>query len=363
MCLPPRHLGLGTRMGVIVLERKRKLWKSKRVGHAGIPSPYAFVDPRTGMLWASLDHGHWGQKLSRSRNQGKKWEAVDAPKYPENAEVKPGKPATLRYIWCLAPGADVDPERFYLGTQPGGLFESRNGGSTFELVTGLWNHPSRTDHWFGGGRDEPGIHSILVDPRDAQRVLVGISCAGVFETKDGGKTWAPRNAGLKARYLPNPDVEVGHDPHLLAWCAAEPDSLWQQNHCGIFKSTDGAATWTEVTQRRGPARFGFPVAVDAQDPKTAWVIPAVSDECRTAVGGALCVARTENGGKRWEMLRRGLPQKDCYDIVFRHALDLSGDTLAFGSTTGNAYWSDDRGESWREIGHNFPPIYSVRFAS
>jgi len=224
-------------------------------------------------------------------------------------------------------------------------------------VKGLWNHPSRPEHWFGGGRDEPGIHSILVDPRDEKRILVGISCAGVFETKDGGRTWAPRNAGLKARYLPNPDVEVGHDPHLVAWCASDPDALWQQNHCGIFKST-----WVEVTQRKGPARFGFPIAVDAGDPKTAWVIPAVSDECRTAVGGALCVARTENGGKKWEMLRDGLPQEDCYDIVFRHALDLSGDTLAFGSTTGNAYWSDDRGESWREIGHNFPPIYSVRFA-
>jgi hypothetical protein len=363
MTSSPAHLLLGTRKGLIVLERKRRKWKTKRVAHAGLPIPYAFHDERTKTLWASLDHGHWGQKLSRSGDFGKKWEAVEPPKYPENAAVKPGKPATLRYIWCIAPGGEDEPEKLYLGTEPGGLFESRDEGRTFALVDALWAHPSRPEHWFGGGRDNPAIHSVLVDPRDVKRVLVGISCAGVFETKDGGKSWKPRNTGLKARYLPNPDVEVGHDPHLLAWCAANPDALWQQNHCGIFKSVDGATTWSEVTQKKGPARFGFPIAVDAHDPKRAWVVPGVSDERRMAVDGALCVSRTENGGRSWEELRDGLPQEDCFDVVYRHAFDLSGSTLALGSTTGNVYWSDDRGESWREIGHNFPPVYSVRFVA
>lgn len=362
MATKAKHLILGTRKGVIVLERKPAGWKSVRTGHAGIPSPYAFVDARTNTLWASLDHGHWGQKLSRSKDLGRTWEEVPAPKYPKGAEVKAGTPATLAYIWTIAPGHADDPERIYLGTQPGGLFESADGGKSFRLVAGLWNHPSRQDKWFGGGRDTPGIHSVLVDPRDRRRVLVGISVAGVFETRDGGKSWAPRNKGLKAKYLPDPEPEVGHDPHLLAWSEKDPDAIWQQNHCGIFRSDDGAATWTEVSQAKGPANFGFPVAVDARDPRTAWVVPEVSDEKRMAVDGALCVCRTEDGGKTWTALRKGLPQRDAWDVVYRHALDLAGNALALGSTTGNVYVSEDRGESWRAIGNHFPPVYSVRFS-
>jgi photosystem II stability/assembly factor-like uncharacterized protein len=358
-----KTLILGTRKGLIVLERHGKGWRTLRHAHAGIPVPYAFVDARTRTLWASLDHGHWGQKLSRSKDLGRTWEEIAPPKYPKGAEVKKGKPATLKYIWVIAPGGADEKNRLYLGTQPGGLFASDDGGKGFELVRGLWNHPSRPEHWFGGGRDEPAIHSVLVDPRDSERVLVGISCAGVFETTDGGRRWQPRNRGLRADFLPDPAAEVGQDPHLLAWCAREPDALWQQNHCGIFKSRDGAASWTAVSAKgRGVAHFGFPIAVDERDAETAWVVPGISDERRMAVGGALCVARTENGGKTWKALRTGLPQRDAHDVVYRHALDLAQDALAFGSTTGNVYASSDRGDSWTVVGTNFPPVYSVRFA-
>jgi photosystem II stability/assembly factor-like uncharacterized protein len=145
-------------------------------------------------------------------------------------------------------------------------------------------------------------------------------------------------------------------------CAKKPDVMWQQNHCGIFRTTDGAKTWKAVHQKGGPAFFGFPIAVDAGDPKCAWILPAQSDECRTTIDGSLFAMRTEDGGKSWKKLAKGLPQENAWDVVYRHALDVRGDELAFGSTTGNVYASDDRGNSWQSIGQNFPPVYSVRFA-
>jgi len=362
----PRIL-LGTRKGVFVFTRKKKGWKLTAHGQEGNPIPYVVHDERTDSMWCSIDHGHWGQKLARSRDGGATFESVVEPKYAPDAEIKPGKPATLRYLWVLAPGHASEPDTFFVGTEPGGLFVTRDDGASFEIVEGLWNHPSRHEQWFGGGRDEPGVHSILVDPRDARRMLVAISTAGTFETTDAGQTWTPRNVGLTSPYLPPPTPEVGHDVHAIHWCLKKPDVVWQQNHCGIFRSTDGAKSWKTIHEkekkgRRRLAYFGFPIAADPEDPKVAWIVPADADVKRQAIDGALRVMRTEDGGKSWIDLRRGLPDERAYDVVLRHALDQRGDDLAFGSTTGNVYWSDDRGDSWKELGHNFPPVYSVRFA-
>lgn len=359
---------VGTRKGLLTMARGKRGWGVAEYALAAAPVPYAFRDARTGVLWASLDHGHWGAKLQRSRDEGKTWEEVEAPKYPKSARIKPwtmgGKkiPATLTYIWVIAPGGDDRPERLYLGTEPGGLFRSDDGGDTFQLDRSLWNHPSRLEKWFGGGRDNAGIHSILVDPRDSRRVLVGISCAGVFETRDDGKTWNPRNKGLHADFLPDPKAEVGQDPHFIDASPGHPDRLWMQNHCGIYVSRDGAKTWKRVSKAGETAHFGFAIAADRMDPDTAWVVPAISDTHRTAIGGSLCVCRTTDGGRSWKAFRSGLPQKHAYDVTFRHALDASDGTVAFGTTTGNLYVSENRGQSWISLGSNFPPVYSVRFA-
>ena len=351
---------LGTRKGLITYERNGSDWHFASEAFRAIPVSYAAADPRSGALWACLDHGHWGPKLHRSRDGGKTWDEIATPKYPEGATRSDGQPATLSYMWYLMPGGSDQPERVYLGTEPGGLFQSDDGGDSFHLVETLWNHPSRQNWWFGGGRDHPGCCSIVVDPRDSRHVIIGISVGGVFETCDGGETWEGRNQGLKACYMPDPMTEYGHDPHFMIASPANPDVLWQQNHCGLFRSTDGAQSWQDLSAP--PAYFGFAIAVDDKDSETAWVVPAIDAEYRMAVDRSLCVCRTEDGGKTWTAFRNGLPQDTAYDLTFRHALDKQGDTLVFGTTTGNVYLSDDRGESWRCIANNMPPIYSVRFA-
>lgn len=356
------QLILGTRKGLIIYERNGSNWQFSHEAHNAIPVSYAAVDPRNGTLWAGLDHGHWAQKLHRSSDMGLTWEEVPAPKYPEGEEISDGTPATLSYIWLISPGGTDQPQRLYVGTEPGGLFQSDDGGSSFHLVEGLWNHPSRKGNWFGGGRDHPGLCSIVVDPRDSQHMHIGISVGGVYETYDGGQTWEGRNKGLVACYLPNPSSEYGHDPHFMLASPANPDVLWQQNHCGIFRSTDGGRNWCDISQPGGPAYFGFAIALSATNADTAWVVPAIDAEYRYAVKHALCVCRTEDGGQTWKELRTGLPQEDTYDLVFRHALDIQDDQLAFGTTTGNLYFSEDRGDTWDCISHHLPPINSVRFS-
>ncbi|HKI97006.1 MAG TPA: hypothetical protein VKB51_00895 [bacterium] len=381
---------VGTRKGAFVVGKGRGGWTPHLAGHAGMGVNFLARDPHTGALWAALGHGHWGAKLSRSDDDGKSWADASQVKYPADARYLghaipsedsteiPGptqiKPATLLKLWTLAFGA---PGTIYVGTIPGGLFVSRDGGESFALNLPLWNHESRggdlsngggsgVTHWFGtpaseGGEFAPGIHSVLVDPRDPDRVLVAVSTAGVLETRDGGQSWRSRNKGLVMDYQPDPTAEWGHDPHSIELCPGQPDHIWQQNHCGVFYSSDGAETWKKVSFPDQGVHFGFPVAVDVAHGGTAWVVPGKADMERMAIDGGLFVARTQDGGESWEMLREGLPQKHAYDVVLRHALGISGDRLAFGSTTGNLYVSENRGESWSTVANNLPPIYSVRF--
>jgi ligand-binding sensor domain-containing protein len=358
-----KKLLIGTTKGLVVFEKNGSSWKVSKVYFLGLPASMVYVDHRTNTWWVGLAHRHWGQKLHYSTNEGQKWEPVPTPKYPAEAEVKPGKRATLKKIWTMSQAGPDKPSQLWLGTEPGGLFVSKDNGQNFELVESLWNHPSRIDEnqWFGAGRDFPFIHSIAVDPRDSDHVYIAVSCAGVFETRDGGASWAPRNKGLIAAYLPNPRVEVGHDPHLLLICQSQPDVIWQQNHCGIFRSTDAGANWDNVTDPNGIADYGFALAIDHQNPHRAWVIPAVSDEIRVAHDLALCVCKTEDGGNSWKPLRNGLPQEFCFDIVFRHAMAIQDNTLAFGTTTGNLFLSEDYGNSWQCISSQLARVDYVAF--
>ncbi|HBC57023.1 MAG TPA: hypothetical protein DCZ03_07660 [Gammaproteobacteria bacterium] len=387
---------LGTRKGTVIFHHRNGEWHPQPIAHEGIPVCFATRDPRDGRLWASLDHGHWGPKLSCSRDEGATWEDASPIKYPEgaryivkylptpdfDADAPVAEPeytdATLYKIWTINFGLDNQPGRLYAGTIPGGLFVSDNGGQTWELNRPLWNHESRggdlfsgdatSDNQWGGtpasidyGVFEPGIHSILVDPHNGAHLYVAASSVGVLETVDGGKTWVGRNKGMLMDYLPNPEAPWGHDPHYVALCPHQPHHLWQQNHCGVFYSDNGAQSWKKVSHPDQGVHFGFPIVVDQNDGRTAWVVPARADSQRMAIDGGLCVARTDNGGESWSTYRTGLPQQHAYDIVLRHGLHAAGDRVCFGSSTGNLYLSEDRGESWHCLGNHFPPIYSVRF--
>jgi hypothetical protein len=247
---------------------------------------------------------------------------------------------------------------------PGGLFRSKDNGDSWELNRPLWDHPKRED-WGPNGAEHPGIHSICVNPRDSRHVSIGVSTGGVWITRDSGKSWVQTGGGMRADYFP---PEQMHDPnvqdvHCLVQCKANPKMFWVQHHNGIFRSADGAASWTEITDVK-PSVFGFAVAVHPDNPDTAWFVPSTKDEKRCPTDGRVVVNRTSDGGKTFETLKRGLPQEWAYDLVYRHGLDIdeSGSRLAFGSTTGSVWISEDGGDSWQTVSSNLPPVYAVRFA-
>lgn len=351
---------ISTRKGLIVYKKNSlDKWNFDKVHFLGLPVTIAYVDKHNATWWVSLDHGHWGCKLHKTEDEGKTWNEVTPPKYPEGEEVKDEVPATLDYIWSIM--STNDGSKLFIGTVPGGLFSKDIEHDTFELERGLWDHPSRKGQWFGGGMDHPGIHSIIVDPNDDDHLFIAISCAGVFETLDGGKTWNPKNKGLTADFLPDPKAEIGQDPHLLVACKTNVKVLWQQNHCGIFRTSDGGNNWYDISDKSGEAYFGFAIAADSKNENVAWVVPAVSDETRVAVNNSLCVCRTENGGQSWDTFIQGLPQGDAFDITYRHALAQEGKSLAFGTTTGNLYLSNDHGETWHCLTNNLPMVHCIEF--
>lgn len=362
---------VATHKGVFTFVRDGGSWKQEQVAFLGENATIVMRDPRDGAVYAALALGHFGVKLHRS-DDGETFTEVAVPRYPEGAELKqhpemnpgaPPKPASLSEIWALAAGGPDREGRLWAGTIPGGLFVSDDRGDSWQLVEALWNRQER-DMWFGGGKDDPGIHSVLVDPRNSDRVLCGVSCAGVWITENAGASWRQGAHGMIAEFMPpgqqeNPDIQ---DPHLIALCRDAPDHVWCQHHNGIFRSTDGSTSWSPV-ENAAPSGFGFAVAVHPADPNTAWFVPGVKDECRVPVDGRLVVTRTRDGGETFESLSNGLPTGDAYDIVFRHALDVdaTGNRLVMGTTTGNLWTTDDAGDTWQHVTAHLPPVHCVRF--
>ena len=357
------RLHVATRKGLFTLRRKGAAWEPGGQAFLGDPVTAVLQDPRDGALYAGLNLGHFGIKLQRSDDGGASWRELPAPAFPPEPENDEAPSVSL--IWTLAAGGADQPGVIWAGTIPGGLFRSADRGDSWSLVEGLWSVPERGE-WFGGGYDEPGIHSVCVDPRDSRAMTVGVSCGGVWTTADGGASWSLGGSGLRAAYMPpgRSDDRAIQDPHLLARCAAAPDVIWCQHHNGIFRSDDGGAHFTEITTA-APSAFGFAVAVHPADPRTAWFVPAVKDECRVPVDGRFVVTRTRDGGESFEALSAGLPAAPAYDLVYRHALavDGSGGRLAMGSTTGSLWISDDGGDAWILVSAHLPPINQVTFGA
>lgn len=354
------RLYVATRKGLLTYAPGAGGWSLRGTAFVGDPVTFVLPDRRDGALYAALNLGHFGVKLHRSRDRGASWQELPAPAFPAMDGADQNGPS-VSLIWCLAAGGADQPGVLWAGTIPGGLFRSEDSGQSWALVNSLWDFPARPQ-WNGGGYDDPGIHSISVDPRDHRRITVAVSSGGVLLSGDGGASWEQGGRGLRAAYMP-PDQAmdpVAQDPHRVVHCPAAPDVLWCQHHNGIFRSNDRGATFIEI-EADAPSRFGFAVAVHPREPDTAWFVPAVKDECRVPVDQRLVAMRTDDGGQSFTVLGDGLPPPPAFDLVYRHGLDVdrSGEALAMGTTTGNLWVSDSGGRRWAPISHHLPPINQV----
>ncbi len=363
------RLLVATRKGLFrVLRRDSGEWHIADHWFQGDPVSMVLVEPGGQRIHAALNLGHFGVKMQRSKDGGVSWKEVAAPTFPPKPEGLQDKdpmrgidlPWSTQLIWALEVGA---ANELWCGVIPGGLFHSQDGGDHWELVRSLWDDPLRKK-WVGGGYDFAGIHSILVDPRDPRHITVGVSVGGVWTSHDGGAHWSLIGKGLRNAYMP-PGQE--HDPlfqdaHRIVHCPTAPDRLWMQHHNGIFRSDDGGVHWQEIVNEN-PSSFGFAVAVHPTDPDTAWFVPAIKDERRFPVDARLVVSRTRDGGKHFTCLHHGLPEEPAYDLIYRHGLTLSSDgsRLAFGSTTGGLWVSEDEGDHWQAVSRHLPPIACVLF--
>lgn len=350
---------VSTRKGLFHVTSNEQDWSAKPPFFVGDNVSLALADGET--WYAALNLGHFGVKMKSSTDRGATWKELAVPAYPEGAVIatadgKPPTPATLKQIWAL----DSHRGRLWCGTAPGGLFHSDDAGQTWILNEPLWNAPERM-HWFGGGTDQPALHSICFHERN---MLIAVSCGGVWRSPDLGETWANVGEGLFADFMP-PELKFQksiQDAHMMVQCAAQPEYVWVQHHNGVFASTNAAETFTHVANAPSNG-FGFAVAVHPHDGKTAWFVPAVKDECRVPRDGRFAVTRTRDGGATFETITNGLPFGPAYDIVFRHALavDSAGKVLAMGSTTGGLWISENGGMDWKEVEVRLPPVHAVRW--
>jgi hypothetical protein len=362
------QLLVGTRKGLFTLSLGGSGWQIDQVDFLGEPVTAAVVG-HDGTTYAALGTGHFGSHIWR-REPGGAFVEVAAPAYPprpdDATDVSPMTqepwPWSVQLLWTLENGPAERPDELWCGTIPGGLFRSTDRGNSWELNRPLWDMPERTQ-WFGGGYDFPGIHTISLDPRSPDTLLIAISCGGAWRSDDAGATWSVTH-GMRNEYMPPGEqyTPIVQDPHRVARCAAQPDVVWNQHHNGVFRSVDGGSNWTEITERP-PSLFGFAVAAHPTDPQTAWFVPAVKDETRVPVDGKLVVSRTTDGGASFQVFGEGLPAQHAYDLVYRHAfeVDPSGVHLVMGSTTGSLWSSSSAGERWDTVSHHLPPIYFTRF--
>ncbi len=353
---------VASRKGLFTYKRNGSGWETGKPAFLGEPVSAVLKDQRDGALYAALNLGHFGCKLHRSDDDGETWKELSPPAFTKADDGDKDAPS-VELIWTLETGGADDAGVIWAGVIPGALFRSADRGESWTLIDSLWNRPER-EGWFGGGYDKPGIHSILVDPRDSKKLTLGISCGGIWKSDDRGANWRLTGKGLRSDYTPPEQAEElnTQDPHRLAMCMNDPETIWCQHHNGVFLSRDAGETFTEIKDIP-PAVFGFAVAAHPDDRETAWLVPGVKDECRVPVNAKLLVNKTIDGAKSFSAKSAGLPSEPSYDLIFRHALDVdaTGDRLVIGSTTGNLWASDDGGESWRHLSAFLPPIAAVAF--
>lgn len=345
---------VGTKKGAFILESDgaRRDWSLRGPLCDTWPINHMVGDPASGRIYAGGGNEWFGPAVWRSDDLGESWSHSS-----EGLAYDAGE-APIKSVWSLAQGQDG----LYAGVEPAGLFRSKDGGESWQQVGGLRAHPSRPDWQPGGG----GLilHSLVPHPQDPQQLWVGISAAGVFHTADGGITWEPRNRGTRADFLPEEQryPEFGQCVHCLVMAPGMPDRLYQQNHCGMYRSDDGGRQWQSI-ETGLPSSFGFPAAAHPRDPETLYLLPLNGDTAgRYVPDGQAAVWRTRDGGQSWTALREGLPQQNAYIGVLRQAMAtdrLEPAGVYFGTSGGALYASADEGERWTCLAQHLPAILSV----
>ncbi len=312
-------------------------------------------------LWAAVNSPYWGSFLSSTDDFGKTWSDPESYniKFPEGSDV------SLKQIWQIVEGHPGEDDTLYCGVEPAALFKSTDGGTTWALERGLFDHPHRTQWMPGGGG--LCLHTILPDPSNAQRMWIAISTGGVYRTDDGGLNWQPRNQGICARFMP-PDQqypEWGQCVHKVVNHPSNPDRMFLQHHWGVYKSENGGDSWEDIGQGL-PSDFGFAMEMDPHDANTVYILPIESDEFRCTPEGKLRVYRTQNGGNSWEPLTKGLPQQDALETILRDNMNADANNptgLYFGTRSGKIFGSIDGGDSWTTIKDGLPPVTCVKTAA
>jgi photosystem II stability/assembly factor-like uncharacterized protein len=350
---------VGTKKGAFILEgdERRLDWTVRGPLCEGWPVTHVAQDPATGALVAGTGSPWFGPAVWRSDDLGATWSHSSEGLTYGDAE---GDPKVVR-VWNVTAAHGA----LYAGVEPAGLFRSSDGGATWAHVAGLRQHPTAPSWQPGNGG--LCLHSIVAHPTDPERLWVGISAVGVFATDDGGATWEARNKGVRADFMPDPYPETGQCVHRLVMASGMPDRLYQQNHCGTYRSDDAGRAWTSLEGNGLPSTFGFPMVVHPRDPDTAYTIPLNgADQGRYVPGAALAVWMTRDAGASWTALRDGLPQEDAYVGVLRGAMAVDNADpfgIYFGTGTGQLFASADEGRSWRRIADLLPPISSVETAA
>jgi photosystem II stability/assembly factor-like uncharacterized protein len=373
---------VGTKKGAFILtaDGKRKNWDVAGPHFAGWEMYHLKGSPADpNRIYASQSSGWFGQVIQRSDDGGKTWATPDGSAPPQPGEFPAGQsnkfvyegevgthkwydgtqhPWEFKRIWHMEPSL-TDPNTVYAGAEDAAIFKSTDGGKSWKELSGL--RKAKGNLWQPGAGGM-AVHTILIDPKNAERIYVAISAAGAFRTDDGGKTWKPINRGLKSQYeLPDPDAEVGHCVHRIAIHPSRPEVVFMQKHWDVMRTNNAGDQWTEVSGNL-PTDFGFPIDVHAHEPETIYVVPIKSDSEHFPIDGKLQVWRSRSGGNEWEALTNGLPQKNCYVNVLRDAMSV--DTMDpcgiyFGTTGGQVYGSADGGNSWSPIVHDLPAVLSV----